>query len=91
MATYVLLFDASGRTFETFQVPVGKVCYLVRARSTGTVTVTDLLTLTNYSMPGGVTMTDTGIAGGTTVSLAFMARTDPTNIMINAEVISPRI
>jgi hypothetical protein len=92
MPTYLLMFDPTGRDHEDFQVPAGKLCYLVRApqAANGTATVTDLLSLTNYTLPGGVTIINTGIAPGKDVALAFMSRSDPSIQFINAEVISPR-
>ncbi|MBF0624921.1 MAG: hypothetical protein HQL82_08945 [Magnetococcales bacterium] len=92
MATYLLLFDATGRTSETFTVPAGKAVYLVRAPqvSAGTATVTDLLTFKNYTLPDGVTVGLTSIPSGATVTLAFMARTNPNVSFINVEVITPR-
>ena len=92
MPTYILVFDSTGRTHQNFQVPPGKVCYLVRApqEAEGTATVTDLLSFDNYTMPGGVTFMDSGIAPGTNVSLAFMTRSSPAIQFINAEVTYPR-
>lgn len=92
MPTYVLPFDASGRTHEDFTVPLGKTLYLVRAPQvdTGEVTVQDLLSLTNYRLTNGVTICDTGVAGGTRVSLVFIARSNPRVLSVNAEVTSPR-
>jgi hypothetical protein len=92
MPTYILMFDSTGHTYQNFQVPAGKRCYLVRApqAAQGTATVTDLLSLENHVLPGGVTIVDTGIAPGTNVSLAFMSRSNPAIQFINAEVINPR-
>jgi hypothetical protein len=92
MATYILVFDPTGRHPETFDVPLDKKVYLVRAPqvSQGTATVQDLLTLENYVIPDGVTVYETDIEPGTRVSLAFMARTNNDIHSVNAEVISPR-
>lgn len=92
MATYLLLFDGTGRTHEDFTVPENKKVYLVRspAVSEGTATVQDLLTLNTYVIPDGVTVCETTIAAGEQVSLAFIARSNQNILSVDAEVISPR-
>ena len=92
MTTYLLNFDATGRTLETFTVPERKKVYLVRASqaSQGTATIQDLVSLETYVIPNGQTILETNIRAGDNVSLAFLARTNPNICFVNVEVISPR-
>ncbi|MBF8273575.1 MAG: hypothetical protein HW380_2680 [Magnetococcales bacterium] len=92
MPTYPLMFDSSGRTYTTFTVPSGKVVYLVRAPqvSNGTAMVSDLASLRNYQLDDGCTVCLTPFSQGQTVSLAFMARSNPNIYSVNAEVTYPR-
>jgi hypothetical protein len=86
--TYVLHFDATGRTHEDFTVPHGKKVLLVRAPQVekGTATVTDHLSLKNYVIPNGQTVYTTNIVPGTQVSLAFMARSNNDIKFVNVEM-----
>ena len=92
MATYVLLFDPTGRNPERIVVPEGKRVYLARAPQVaeGTATVQDVAALTSYVLPDGVTVCQTPIAEHEEIALAFMARTNDQIHSINVEVISPR-
>lgn len=93
MATYVLLFDASGRSSQTFPIPKGKRVYLVRPpqESKGTATISDLINLVNFTIPDGRTICETNIKDeGENVTLAFMSRTNQNILFVNVEVISPR-
>ena len=58
MPDYILMFDATGATRETFDVPAGKHLYLTRAPqvSEGTATVLEVGTRTSYVIPDGVTV-----------------------------------
>jgi hypothetical protein len=92
MPTYVLLFDPTGANPTNFTIPAGKALYLARAPQVedGTATVQDLLSLTNYVLEDQITVCQTGVAAGTQVALAFMARSNQNILSVNAEVISPR-
>jgi hypothetical protein len=91
MATYPLLFDATGKNPENFNVPKNKRLYLVRAPQVkdGTATVQNLLDLTTWELEDGVTVLDTGVSNAD-VSLVFLERSNQDITLINAEVISPR-
>jgi hypothetical protein len=91
MASYVLVFDPSGKKNERFSVPAGQVVYLSRAPQVaeGTATVQDLLTLQNYVIPDGVTVCLTTIPPGD-VALAFIARSNNSILSVQADVIAPR-
>ena len=88
MSTYMLHFDATGRTHEDFVVPHGKEVYLVRAPQAdqGTATVTDHLSRQNYVIPNGQTVYKTNIEPGTKVALSFMERSNAKISFVNAEL-----
>lgn len=90
MATYLLDFDPAGRNPQTFTVPEGRRIYLVRTPEAGTATVIDILSLSTYTLRDGVTIMELPIPSGTRVSLAFMERSNPKILFVNAEVIHPR-
>lgn len=90
--TYILHFDSTGKTYEGFTVPKGKVVYLVRAPqvSTGTATVQNLLTLNDYVIPDGQTVLEIDIPVDQPVALAFLARSNQEITFVNVEIKSKR-